>query len=107
MAATQSQEYVTELFDKAQTEMKSMADIDAQIAELLKQRRGVQAELLQAQTKINEEFGRLMRESDELPARVLAEICGSPRETDAPAPAPETAARPRFAHQNKQVAVDK
>ena len=104
MAAAQSQEYVTELFEKAQAEMKTMADIDAQIGELLKQRRGVQGELLQAQTRINEEFGRLMRESDELPAKVLAEICGAPaREPEASAPslAPESNTRSRFANANK------
>jgi hypothetical protein len=103
MAAAQSQEYVTELFDKAQSEMKTLADIDAQIGELLRQRRGVQAELLQAQTKINEEFGRLMRESDELPAKVLAEICGSSgRDSESPAPPAEAPARTRFAHAAKQ-----
>jgi hypothetical protein len=79
MATTQAQSYAAGLFEKAQGGIAMLASIDAQIGELLSQRRDVQADLSQVQSLINDEFGRLMRESDELPVKVLAEISGNAR----------------------------
>lgn len=75
------------LFEKAQSDISMMQQIDQQIAGLLAQRRGVQNDLANVQSQINSEFNRLMRESDELPSRILAEISGS---------APEAQPRPRI-----------
>ena len=75
--ATQSQSYAAELFEKAQDGIQMLARIDAEISTLLNDRRSVQENLAQVQSAINDEFGRLMRESDQLPAKVLAEISGA------------------------------
>ncbi|HVT90258.1 MAG TPA: hypothetical protein VHD56_15510 [Tepidisphaeraceae bacterium] len=94
MFESRAQAYAATLFEKAQGGIGTLAQIDSQINELLSQRRAVQNDLTAVQAQINEEFNRLMRESDELPARVLSEISGnSGRHVDAP----ETARRSTFA----------
>lgn len=75
--ATQTQSYAAALFEKAQDGIQMLARIDAQIGSLLNDRKTVQEDLTQVQAAINDEFGRLMRESDQLPAKVLAEISGT------------------------------
>lgn len=77
MATTQAQSYAAALFAKAQEGIQMLARIDSEIGSLLNDRRTVQEDLTQVQSAINEEFGRLMRESDELPTKVLAEISGT------------------------------
>jgi len=98
MADTQAQAYAAALFQKAQGGIGMLASIDSQINELLSQRRNVQHDLSGVQSQINEEFSRLMRESDELPAKILAEISGQGRSNgDANEKAPEAARRTSFA----------
>ena len=79
MATLSAQSQAASLFEKAQSGINMLASIDSQIGDLLSQRKEVQADLTQVQSAINNEFGRLMRESDELPAKVLAEISGTSR----------------------------
>jgi hypothetical protein len=76
MFETPAPSHAATLFEKAQGCIGTMQQIDSQISQLLHQRKGVQTELASVQEHINQEFGRLMRESDELPAKVLAEISG-------------------------------
>lgn len=90
MFETPAPSHAATLFEKAQGCIGTMQQIDSQIAQLLNQRKGVQTELASVQEHINHEFGRLMRESDELPARVLAEISGGVARNE---PAPETRSR--------------
>lgn len=90
MFETPAPSHAATLFEKAQGCIGTMQQIDSQIAQLLSQRRGVQTELASVQEHINQEFSRLMRESDELPAKVLAEISGGAAK---PEPAPEARSR--------------
>jgi hypothetical protein len=96
MADSRAQAYAAGLFEKAQAAIGTLASIDSQINQLLTQRRDVQNGLTAVQSKINEEFGRLMRESDELPAKILSEISGSAARDSEPS-APEAAKRPNLA----------
>jgi hypothetical protein len=97
MADSQAQAYAAALFQKAQGGIGTLAQIDSQINDLLSQRRAVQHDLTGVQQQINEEFARLMRESDELPAKILAEISGSSRSNGDREEAPEAARRKSFA----------
>jgi predicted nucleic acid-binding Zn-ribbon protein len=65
------------LFQKAHGKIVLLQRLDSQVASLLTQRRSVQDELNNVQSEINEEFDRLMHQSDELPAKILAEISGT------------------------------
>jgi hypothetical protein len=89
MPESHAQAYAAALFEKAQGGIRALAQIDSQIGDLLAQRRAVQHDLTGVQTQINDEFSRLMRESDELPAKVLAEISGGNSRAQEP-PSPET-----------------
>lgn len=86
MFETSAPSHAATLFEKAQGCIGTMQQIDSQIATLLQQRKGVQTELAGVQESINLEFSRLMRESDELPAKVLAEISGGVAPRHEPAP---------------------
>jgi hypothetical protein len=96
MADSQAQAYAAALFQKAQGGIGTLAQIDSQINDLLSQRRAVQNDLTGVQQQINQEFSRLMRESDELPAKILAEISGNPR-ANSEEEAPEAKRRSNFA----------
>jgi hypothetical protein len=93
MADSQAQTHAANLFQKAQGGISMLAQIDSQIADLLSQRRAVQNDLTSVQNLINNEFSRLMRESDELPAKILAEISGTTRQDEDEEKAPEAAPR--------------
>lgn len=71
------------LFQKAHGKMVMLQRLDAQLAGLLEQRRKVQDELTGLQAQINEEFERIMRQADEAPARLLAEMAESSGRTAA------------------------
>ena len=74
MTETSTQAAAAGLFQKAHGKIVMLQRLDAQLASLLTQRRRVQEELNDVHAEINGEFNRLMHESDELPARMLAEI---------------------------------
>jgi hypothetical protein len=101
MFETSAPSHAATLFEKAQGCIGTMQQIDAQVAQLLHQRKGVQTELAGVQELINQEFGRLMRESDELPAKVLAEISGGAVKAE---PAPEARSRKNIAAPAEPVA---
>lgn len=61
------------LFQKAHGKIVMLQRLDAQLAELLTQRKNVQAELNAMQSQINNEFFRLVNDSQELPGRILNE----------------------------------
>ena len=67
------------LFQKVHGKMVMLQRLDAQLAGLIEQRRKVQAEIQQLQGQINEEIDRQLRQADELPARILAEISEAAR----------------------------
>src|ERR1700733_11545139 len=97
MADTQAQAYAAALFQKAQGGIATLSGIDSQINDLLSQRRAVQNDLTGVQQQINQEFAPLMREPDELPAKILAEISGSGRQNGDTEEAPEAKRRASFA----------
>src|SRR6266545_5324257 len=78
-AATQVSSQAAGLFQKAHGKIVMLQRLDAQLASLLEQRRRLQDDLASAQAQINEEFDRLMRQADEAPNRILAEISDSTR----------------------------
>ena len=61
------------LFQRAHAKMVTLQRVDEQLAGLLDQRRKLQEELRGVQSLINEEFERVMRAADEVPARMLAQ----------------------------------
>jgi hypothetical protein len=62
------------LFQQAHGKMTLLQRLDAQLTALLEQRRLIQDELTAAQAQINDEFDRIMRQAEEAPARLLAEL---------------------------------
>jgi hypothetical protein len=77
MADNQIPTPAASLFQKAHGKIVTLQRLDIQIGSLLSQRRRVQEELTAVQDEINGEFERLRHESDELPAKILAEISGT------------------------------
>src|SRR5438067_7557703 len=67
------------LFQKAHGKIVMLQRLDAQLGSLLEQRKRLQDDLASVQGQINEEFDRLMRQADEAPNRILAEISDSTR----------------------------
>ena len=78
-AATQVSSQAASLFQKAHGKIVMLQRLDAQLASLLEQRKRLQDDLASVQGSINEEFDRLMRQADEAPNRILAEIADSGR----------------------------
>ena len=76
MSDVQAPTQAAGLFQKAHGKIVMLQRLDAQIASMLNQRRRVQEELNNVQSEINGEFDRLMHQSDELPAKILADISG-------------------------------
>lgn len=60
------------LFQRAHAKMVTLSRIDEQLQALLEQRRKLQDELRGVQALINEEFERVMQDSEKAPARLLA-----------------------------------
>lgn len=67
------------LFQRVHGKMVMLQRLDAQLAGLIEQRRKVQSEIQGLQLQINEEIDRQLRQAEELPARILAEISDSAR----------------------------
>ena len=67
------------LFQRVHGKMVMLQRLDAQLAGLIEQRRKVQSEIQNLQGQINEEIDRQLRQADELPARILAEIAETSR----------------------------
>ena len=78
-AASQVSSQAAGLFQKAHGKIVMLQRLDAQLASLLEQRKRLQDDLASVQASINEEFDRLMRQADEAPNRILAEIADSSR----------------------------
>jgi hypothetical protein len=107
MPDTQAQAYAAALFQKAQGGIATLAQIDSQINDLLSQRRAVQNDLTGVQQQINQEFARLMRESDELPAKILADISGNSRHAEEEEEkAPEAKRRGNFAEADAETETE-
>jgi predicted transcriptional regulator len=62
------------LFQKAHQRMMSLQRFDEQIQSIFVQRRKLQEELREVQLQINDEFDRVIRQADQAPKRLLAEI---------------------------------
>lgn len=73
-SATQVSSQAATLFQKAHGKIVMLQRLDAQLASLLEQRKRLQDDLASVRGSINDEFDRLMRQSDEAPNRILAEI---------------------------------
>jgi hypothetical protein len=78
-AARESNSPAVGLFQKAHGKMVMLQRLDAQLASLLEQRRKIQDELASVQGQINDEFDRVMRQAEEMPARILSEIADTSR----------------------------
>jgi len=78
-AASQVSSQAASLFQKAHGKIVMLQRLDAQLASLLEQRKRLQDDLASVQGSINEEFDRLMRQADEAPNRILAEIADTGR----------------------------
>jgi hypothetical protein len=107
MTETQVQSQAAELFQKAHGKIVMLQRLDTQIGALLGQRKRLQEELNDVHEQINEEFDRIMHQSDELPGRILAEIAHPDRATSlggnsspagGPIVAQPPAMRPETAH---------
>jgi hypothetical protein len=73
-SARESNSPAVGLFQKAHGKMVMLQRLDAQLHSLLEQRRKIQDELSSVQGQINDEFDRVMRQAEEMPARILSEI---------------------------------
>jgi predicted transcriptional regulator len=62
------------LFQKAHAKLVTLQRIDEQLQSLLDQRKKLQDELREVQAQINEEFDRVIKDAQETPARLLAQI---------------------------------
>lgn len=62
------------LFQKAHQRMLGLQRLDEQIAAIFAQRRKLQEELKDIQSQINEEFDRVIRQADQAPRKLLAEV---------------------------------
>src|SRR5438067_11671119 len=62
------------LFQKAHAKLVTLQRVDEQLGGLLEQRRKLQDELRGVQALINEEFDRVMKDSQEAPARMIAQF---------------------------------
>jgi hypothetical protein len=77
--ASQMSSQAASLFQKAHGKIVMLQRLDAQLGSLLEQRKRLQDDLSSVQAQINEEFDRLMRQADEAPNRILAEIADTGR----------------------------
>jgi len=78
-AASQISSQAASLFQKAHGKIVMLQRLDAQLGSLLEQRKRLQDDLASVQGQINEEFDRLMRQADEAPNRILAELTDANR----------------------------
>ena len=62
----------TALFQKAYARMVALTRLDEQFSTLLKRRQELQEELRSSQAQINEEFERMMKQAEKVPAKLLA-----------------------------------
>jgi hypothetical protein len=85
-AAREVNSAVAALFQKAQGKMVMLQRLDAQLASLLEQRRKIQDELTAVQIQVNDEFDRVLRQAEETPSRILAEIADPSRNGSVPRP---------------------
>jgi predicted transcriptional regulator len=69
------------LFQKAHQRMMSLQRIDEQVQAIFSQRKKLQEELREVQLQINDEFDRVIRQADQAPKRLLAEIVGKNGDT--------------------------
>ena len=83
-AASQVSSQAAGLFQKAHAKIVMLQRLDAQLASLLEQRKHLQDDLAGVQASINEEFDRLMRQGDESPDRILADIADTGHQSDIP-----------------------
>ena len=77
MTQTDTNSPAVALFQEVHGKMVVLQRLDTQLAALIDQRHKVQLEITALQNQINGEIGKQLRESDELPTRILAEIAQS------------------------------
>jgi hypothetical protein len=67
------------LFQKAHAKIVTLQRIDEQLTSLLDQRRKLQDELREVQSQINDEFNRVIRDSDDSHPRLAEQPSPKPR----------------------------